>query len=146
MPCSFRRSINLGALLQRLQQDVVHVRVMLAAVRNDGPAKHTRSFQWRQGLVIPVPDCQPLFGDGLGLFHLRPQEGRDNFTGQVGGADIHPRVLVHLAAEKLAAVGALFPNDLGAFDKAFIIDQQSAALAGDDVLGLVKTSTRPSGR
>ena len=50
----------------------------------------------------------------------------------------HPRVLVDLAAEELAAVGALLPDDLGALDESRIVDEQRAALAGDDVLRLVE--------
>ena len=51
---------------------------------------------------------------------LEPSEGRFDFAWLDRAVD--------LAAKKLAAVGALFADDLGAFCKARIIDQQRAAL------------------
>ena len=74
------------------------------------------------------------------LLHLRPKEGRDQLARKVGRADVHPRVLVDLAAEELAAVGALFADDLGALDEPRVVDQQRAALARDDVLRLVEAT------
>ncbi len=54
----------------------------------------------------------------VGIFHLRPEEGGGDLAGQVGRADVDPGVLVHLAAEELAAVRALLADDLGALDEA----------------------------
>ncbi len=88
--------------------------------------------------MIVFPNLKPLGGDGLGFFHLGPEEGGDQFTGEVGGADVNPGVLVDLAAEELAAVGALFTNDLGSIRKNGVVDQQGATFAGDDVLGFME--------
>lgn len=88
--------------------------------------------------MIVVPNVQPLCGNGFSLLHLGPEEGGDEFAGEVGGADVHPGVLVDLAAEELAAVGALLSDDLGAIRKSGVVDQQGAAFPGDDVLGFME--------
>ncbi len=107
---------------------------MLAAIGNDGPAQHTGSLQRRERRMVIFPDCQPFFRDRLGFLHLSPQERCNDFAGQIGRADIDPCILVHMAAEKKAAVGALFSDDLGPFCKACIVDQECPALARDDLL------------
>lgn len=85
-----------------------------------------------------IPDLQTLGGNGLSFFHLGPEEGGDQFAGEVGGADVDPGVLVDLAAEELAAVGALFTDDFSTVSKGRVVDQQGAAFAGDDVLGFME--------
>jgi len=85
-----------------------------------------------------IPDRQPFGSDGLGFFHLSPEEGGNQFAGEVGGTDVDPGVLVDLTAEELAAVGALFADDLGAVGVGRIIDQQGATFAGDDILGFME--------
>ena len=115
--------------------------IVLAASRDDWAAQAPGVLQRFQGVVIAVPNRQPARGDGVGFFHLRPQKGGDEFAGQIRRTDVHPGVFVHLAAEELAAVGALLADDLGASCQRRIVDQQRAAFAGDDVLGLVEAET-----
>jgi len=74
-------------------------------------------------ILVVIPDLQPFGGDGLGFLHLGPEEGGDQFAGEVGGADVDPGVLVDLAAEELAAVGAFFTDDFGAVSKGRVVDQ-----------------------
>ena len=62
----------------------------------------------RQMLAVEVPDLLAVALDLLALFQLGQQEGCQDVRRQVARADIHPGVLVHLAAEETAAVGALF--------------------------------------
>ena len=73
--------------------------------------------------MVATPDIQALLRNVLRFFHLCPQEGRDHLAGQVGRPDIHPGVFVYLAAKELAAVSALFTDDLRPFDKTAVIDQ-----------------------
>ena len=93
--------------------------------------------------VVALPDGAAARAViSLGLLELRPQERRDDLARQIRRADVDPGVLVDLAAEELRAVGALLADDLGALDEARVVDQQRAALAGDDVLGLVEAERR----
>ena len=64
--------------------------------------------------------------------------GRIQLAGQIGGAVLHPGVLIHLAPEKAGAVGALFPDDLRFFNEGRVIDEDSAALAHGIVLRLME--------
>jgi len=120
------------------QLEIVHVSIGFAIAGD----LVRQNFWWQaigaKSKPIIIPDLQSFGGDGLGFFHLGQEEGGDQFAGEVGGADIDPGVLVDLAAEELAAVGALFADDLGTISKGRVIDQQGAAFAGDDVLGFME--------
>src|SRR6266850_1619163 len=87
-------------------------------------------------VVLPNP-----FSPGLNPFahfQLSVEERCQNIGKQIAGTDVHPRVLVHFAAKEAAAVGAFLSNDLGALDKARVVDQQSSAFAAGEILSLVK--------
>ena len=75
----------------------------------------------------------------VGLLQLGGEVRRDHFPGQERRSDVDPGVLVHLAPEELAPVGPLLADDLRPGGHRRIVDQQRAALAGDDVLRFVKT-------
>ena len=70
------------------------------------------------------------------------QERREDVGRQIARADVDPGVLVDLAAEEPAAVGALLADDLGALDELRVVDEQRAALAAGEVLGLVEALRR----
>ena len=120
------------------QQQVVHVRVVPAVRGHDRPAQQAACLERRERRVVALPDREPRGRDALGLLELRGEERGDDLARQVRRADVDPGVLVDLAAEELRAVGALLADDLGALDEARVVDEQRAALAGDDVLGLVE--------
>ncbi len=88
--------------------------------------------------MYSLPDRLAGGFESRSRLQLRQQEGRQDIGRQVAGADVHPGVLVHLAAEEAAAVGAFLADDLGALDVAWVVDQQRAALAAGEVLGLVE--------
>lgn len=134
--------------LQMLQQpgangcgfhdDIEHVRIVLATGRGLRQAQMSGVGQWLEAGGIAGVNGVPLPGDFIGLFELGVEEGGDEFRRQIRGAEIHPRVFVHLATEELGAVGTLFSEDFRAFHKARVIDDQGAAFAADEVFGLVE--------
>ena len=56
-----------------------------------------------------LPDIKTASRDGIGLLHLRPKESGDQFAGKIGGTEIHPGILIHLAREKKDYGWCLFP-------------------------------------
>src|SRR6185312_6680228 len=131
-----------SALRQSVEQEVIHVGVVRAFPRDRRAPQHALGFQRFGPCVVAPPDGQTLGGDAVALFQLRSQKRRDQFTGQVGRADIDPGVLVHLAAEVLAAIGALLADHLCPLDQCGVVHQQGAAFAGDHVLGFVEAQRR----
>ena len=59
------------------QQDVIHVRVLMALVRNDWPTQDALGFKWLKNLVIALPACQPFVSYSICFFKLSPQECRN---------------------------------------------------------------------
>ena len=82
-----------------------------------------------------------MLHSGPGL-ELTKQERRQELRWQIARSEIHPGVLVHLAAEELTAIGALLAQDLGALREMWIVQDQGPALAAADVLRFVKTQRR----
>src|ERR1700754_840942 len=76
--------------------------------------------------------------DQLTGIQLFEQKCRQNPRGQIARADVAPSVLVDQAAVEARAIGAFFANDLGALGEALVIDQERAAFAAGEVLGLVE--------
>ena len=71
-----------------------------------------------KGLQQPIVARVQAFSGGdnfFCFFQLGVKESTDQLARQVRGADINPRVLVHLPPEKLSAVGPLFSYDLSAY-------------------------------
>ena len=92
--------------------------------------------QARAAGVYVEPAARRL--DGLPLLKLGEEERGQDIGHQVAGADIHPGVFIHLAAEEAAAVGALFAEDFGPLDVALIVDEQGTAFAAGEILGFVE--------
>ena len=59
-----------GALLQGIEQNVIHMGVMHAIRRNAGAFQHTGLLQRLQGLMVHVPPFPPLSVDLLPMFQL----------------------------------------------------------------------------
>src|SRR5260370_24007011 len=116
--------------------------VMRAALKNDRAAKTAGALEAGESLMVAVPMGLPAPCQGLGILELRPEKGRNDVARQIGGADIDPSILIDLAAEEFASVGAFFADDLGPLDEARVVDDQRAAFAGDEVLGLVEAEGR----
>src|SRR3954463_4072859 len=92
-----------------------------------------------QACFIAVPDPLAKAANLMIFFKLRKQERRQQIRGQIAGADVHPSVLVYLAAIEAASIRALFADDLGSLDIDWIVHNERSALAADYILGLVKT-------
>jgi hypothetical protein len=122
----------------RRQQHVVHVGVVRALRRHPRPPQPAARLGLRQQVVVVLPGRLALLGDAFGFLQLRPEESGDQFARQEGGARFLPRVLVHFAPEKAAAVGALLADDLRPLRHRGVVHQQGAAFAGNDVLGFVE--------
>ena len=101
-----------------------------------GAARHVRPPS-REVAYRNTPRPLPL-----GLDVRAPPTGRRGRrrAGPTSGSSIHvdPSVFVHLPAEEPAAVGAFLADDLGPLDEARVVDQERAALAAGEVLGLVE--------
>ncbi len=80
--------------------------------------------------------------DGISDIELPPKISSTQVIHKVTAAYIHPWVFVNHTSKKLAAIGALFSNDLCLCDIVFIIDdQQSTFSAASVVLGFMKTES-----
>src|SRR5262245_20408552 len=90
---------------------------------------------------VGFPDLSPPRLNLIAVFELCTEERRQQVRGQITRADIHPRVLVHLAAEKTASIGSLFSKTFGALIKLRIIDQQRAAFSAREILCFVETES-----
>src|SRR5262245_9408064 len=95
-------------------------------------------FQVLEGSVITLPKRRTTLKGALGVLQLSVQESGGQLAWQVGTANIHPFIFRHFSARKSKAVGAFFPDDLGAFNEFVPIDDKCTALARDNILGLVE--------
>ncbi len=76
--------------------------------------------------------------DPFSLFKLPVEESRQQIRRQVGRANVHPAIFIHLAAEETRAIGAFFADDLCPLDKLRVVDQQRASFAAGEVLGFME--------
>src|SRR5271170_2898325 len=127
------------AALERGEYQIKHVISLLALGGNHGQA-NVVIFLGHALQMPPVvfPESTPLALDFLSALQLRQQERGQQVGRQITGPDIHPSVLIDLTAEELAAVGALFADDHGAFDHLRIVHHHGSSLTANDVLSLVK--------
>jgi hypothetical protein len=111
------------ALRQRRQQQVVHV-VGLPAVRGHDRRPHARARAPVAQLgVVELPQRSALALDRVAGFELGTEKRRQDVGHDVARSDVDPRVLVHLAAEHGAAVGAFFSNDFRSVDMPWLVEQ-----------------------
>lgn len=125
--------------LQIWHQHVEHVVGLFAVCLNHRQAYTVILSPGAQLGLITLPDLAAPFLDLVYLLQLGAQHGRQYLGWQVTRTDIHPGVLIHLAPEEAAAVGAFFTDDLGALNVFRIIDQKRPTLSTGNVLGFVKT-------
>src|SRR6185312_5984384 len=111
---------------------------LLAVRGNRGQGHAVLGGPRAEAAGIAFPDARAASLDVAPALELRAQERRLQIGHQEARADVDPGVLVDLAAEEAAAVGPFFAEDLGALDERRIVDEQRAALAAGDVLGLVE--------
>lgn len=83
-------------------------------------------------------DLSAAFRDAVDFFELAEEKGAADFAGDVGGADIDPRIFIDFSAKVSLAVSAFVADDFGAFDEGGVIDAQSATFAADEVFSFVK--------
>ena len=134
----FQKADELGTFFQILALQIEHMSVV-GTLSRDMLQLDLAGFSQRQEcLTVAVPAGQAVLVDLVSMQQLSPQVGSVQLAGQVAVTKIHPGVLVHLAAEELGAVGALFAQDLGALVIIGVVDDESAALAHRVVFRLVE--------
>ena len=92
-------------------------------------------------LAVTVADLTAATDDRISPLKLSEQKSRCEFTWQIGGADIHPSILVHITTKEAFAIGSLFPDDFSPVYPLWVVHQQGSPLAADDVLGFMETDT-----
>src|SRR5262249_9571017 len=116
--------------------------VVQRVLRNDRSSKKSAFLEWGEQFVVEAPALEPIGGEVLHGFELRPQERGVQLTESVRGAEVDPGVLVDLTAQETAPVGSFVANDLGALGELRLIDEKRSALTGRDVLRLVEAEGR----
>ena len=91
---------------------MIHVRIVPTLIRrNKWSAYQIATTRILQFAVVGIPDVQSSLGNSVSLFHLRTEECRNNFAGQVGGSNVNPCRFVYLTTKELAPIGPFFAND-----------------------------------
>ena len=91
-----------------------------------------------QDAIIDIPDTEALALYVLQLLQLCPQEGSIELRGQERGANVTPPVFIDHTPIELSTVGTFLPDDLGATDETFVIDDEHTTLTTVNVLRLVE--------
>src|SRR5262249_59298393 len=107
-----------------LQQNVEHVAVAgesFGGRLRQGQA--SAAGERRQAVRIRLAECEASCVDVVGAPELGMEKSADQLAWQVGGADVDPRILVHLPAEELRPVRALLADDLRPLDVALAVDE-----------------------
>ena len=108
----FQKADKLGTFFQILALQIEHMSVV-GTLSRDMLQLDLAGFSQRQEcLTVAVPAGQAVLVDLVSMQQLSPQVGSVQLAGQVAVTKIHPGVLVHLAAEELGAVGALFAQEI----------------------------------
>lgn len=76
-------------------------------------------------VVVVIPDTLPRSLDLLFGLELGVQERGEKVGGAVARSNVDPSILVHLAAEELAAVSTLFADYFGAVDVGGVINNET---------------------
>src|SRR5215212_5608419 len=123
---------------ERGQQHVKHVVGLLAMLRHDREAHVVYHGPVLKMLVVIIPNALPLRLNLLAGLELGIQESGEHLRWKITGAQVNPGVLVYLAAEEAAAVGAFLPDNLRALHVNRVVYEERATLTADKVLGLVE--------
>ena len=83
-PLSPERIDEQDTLVQTGQNEIVHVGVVIAMGGYNRAANRALVFILLEAVMIGIPKVKATAGDGVGLFHLRPQKGRNEFTRKIG--------------------------------------------------------------
>src|SRR5579872_1310290 len=126
------------AQLERRQQQIEHVVCLPAVWRDDRQPHGVLGGPVGKFGVIELPNRTPPLLNALSRGKLCIQVSSQDFGWKITRAEVHPRVFIHLPPEEAAAIGALFPQDLGALDTAGIVEDQSAAFTAGEVLRFMK--------
>ena len=118
--------------------DIIHMRIVYAAVGDRRQTELTGGLKGLEGRIILVPAVKTVVIDLVRHFELRPEIGRIQLTRQIAVAEIDPGVLIDLAAEELSAVGAFLAQYLGLLDIIGVVYDDGAALAHGVVLRLME--------
>ena len=92
----------------------------------------------RQRRGVALADAPALALHRVALLQLAEEVGGEHVGEAERGAGVLPGVLVDLAEHEGVAVGALVVEHAGAVDVLGVVEQERAALAADEVLGLVE--------
>src|ERR1019366_10394025 len=115
---------------------------LLAMFRDDRLSHAVRRTPTGEFRMVALPDAAALDLNAIPYLELCKEECGQHVAHDIAGADIHPRIFVHLTAKKSRPVGALLTDDLGTLDELVVVDEQRATLATGDVFGFVKTLGR----
>src|SRR2546421_472480 len=88
--------------------------------------------------MIGLPDSAAAVLDLFEGLELGGEERGQDLGGQVAGTDVHPPVPSDDAAQEVAAVGTLVPDDLRSGMQAHVVDDERASLTTLHVLGFVE--------
>src|SRR5690606_8826886 len=116
-------------------EDMVCLFTMLGDVRKGGAAL----FQAGELVLVGLPNVSSPLLDLISYLELCVEVGGVELTREVARADVDPGVLNDLAPEEARAVGAFLPQEFCSFGEAWIIDDEGAAFATGEVLGVVET-------
>src|ERR1041384_4145756 len=136
--CSKMHDQGLPALKRR-QDDVEHVISLLAFRRNNREPDIVCFGPGSQLARVGFPDFPSPRLNLIAVFQLGAKKCRQQVRWQVTRSHIYPRVLVHFAPEKSAAIRSLFTDDFGSFVKAGVVNQQRAAFSTGEIFRLVET-------
>ena len=126
------------AKVERRHEHVEHVVSLFAVFRHVRKLHFVSHRPIFEVFIVEAPNPLAMGLDLFSVFQLGIQKRGQDIRRQVGGANVYPGVLVHLAAEEAAAIGAFLADDLGALDERRIVDQQCPSLAAREVLGFVE--------
>src|ERR1035441_1969552 len=95
-----------------------------------------------EAVKIEIPHVLAARLDLFPRFYLGVQKRSQHVGRQIAGSKIDPTIPVYLTTEEPAAIGSLLPQNLGALDVGWIVDQQRAPFAAREILGFMKAQRR----
>src|SRR2546423_13159596 len=96
--------------------------------------------------MIGLPDSAAAVLDLFEGLELGGEERGQDLGGQVAGTDVHPPVPSDDAAQEVAAVGTLVPDDLRSGMQAHVVNDERASLTTLHVLSSMAATVTPSAR
>ena len=128
--CIARRAIR--------EQHVEHVVRRVAVVGNHGEPEAELVGDRSEQCGVCLGDEATLREDDISLLELAVEHRGEHFAQTERRTDVLPRVLVDFAQHERAAVRTLVVEDVRPGDVVLLVEDERAAFAADEVLGLVE--------